>query len=286
MNARRFAAQHPVLTYLVVTLAISWGSVLLIIGRSFGTTGLKAQDNPLFPMAVLAMLAGPSVTGVILTALVDGGRGLREFRCRLLEWRMDGRWYGLALLSAPLLATAVALALTLESSEFLPTIFVADDKTAILRVGLLVGLAAGFFEELGWTGFAVPRLRRRHGVIATGVIVGLVWSAWHIPVVIWGIGDRGGTMPLALFVTVDGLSVLPAFRVLMVWVYDRTESLFIAMLMHASLSFTALVVAPTVTGSALLTYDLTFTVAALIVLALLVTARTADWKPAFGRRAG
>jgi hypothetical protein len=58
------------------------------------------------------------------------------------------------------------------------------------------------------------------------------------------------------------------------------------MLMHASLSFTALVVAPTVTGSALLTYDLTFTVAALIVLALLVTARTADWKPAFGRRAG
>ena len=46
--------------------------------------------------------------------------------------------------------------------------------------GIVVALVAGFIEELGWTGFAVPVLRRRYGVLATGLIVGFVWAAWHL----------------------------------------------------------------------------------------------------------
>jgi hypothetical protein len=43
-----------------------------------------------------------------------------------------------------------------------------------------VEVAVGFFEELGWTGFATPRLRLRHGFLATGLIVGVPWGAWHL----------------------------------------------------------------------------------------------------------
>ena len=42
----------------------------------------------------------------------------------------------------------------------------------------MAGLMVGIFEELGWTGFAIPRLRLRYNVFTTGIIVGLVWGAW------------------------------------------------------------------------------------------------------------
>ena len=89
-------------------------------------------------------------------------------------------------------------------------------------------------------------------LLVTGLIVGLLWSAWHFLVVAWGIGSRTGAIPLALFVVADGLTILPAFRVLMVWVYERTGSLLVGMLMHVSLTATAVIVAPgTTTGMAL-----------------------------------
>ena len=260
-------ARHPVATYFVLTFAISWGGVLLVIGGPSGMTGTKAQDNPLFPFAVLAMLAGPSVTGLLLTALIDGRPGLRECRSRLLTWRVGVRWYAVALLAAPFLATAITLTLSLASYEFLPGIVVTNDRAAVLLLGLVVGLTAGFFEELGWTGFAIPRLKERYGVLATGLIVGVLWSAWHALVVIWGIGDRAGTIPTASFMILDGLGVLPAFRVLMVWVYDRTESLFVGILMHVSITACALVLTPQTTGVLLLAYGLAFAAAMWAIIA-------------------
>ncbi len=47
--------------------------------------------------------------------------------------------------------------------------------------GIAVGLVVPFFEELGWTGFAIPELGKRYGILTTGLIVGLLWGAWHFP---------------------------------------------------------------------------------------------------------
>ena len=269
---KAFISRHPVATYFALTFTISWGGVLLVIGGLDGMTGPRAQDNPLFPLAVLAMVAGPSVAGILLTGVIDGRAGLREFRSRLLRWRVGARWYALALLAAPLVAAAAALALSLFSPEFLPGIFVVDDKASVLLLGLVVGLTAGFFEELGWTGFAIPRLKPRYGILATGLIVGVLWSAWHFLVTVWGIGDRAGTMPVALFVILDGLAGLPAFRVLMVWVYDRTESLFLGMLMHLSITACTLIVTPRTIGVPLLIYGLVFAAAVWAVIAAIAVA--------------
>jgi membrane protease YdiL (CAAX protease family) len=106
-----------------------------------------------------------------------------------------------------------------------------------MSLGMVVALSLfnGFVEELGWTGFAIPRMHRRYGVFATGLSVGFLWGAWHFASNIWGSGGSSAPLPLALFMPVLLFSFLPPFRVLMVWVYDRTESLLVAMLMHASL---------------------------------------------------
>jgi len=102
-----------------------------------------------------------------------------------------------------------------------------------------------------------------------------LWSAWHVLVVTWGIGDRAGALPVALFVIVDGVAGLPAFRVLMVWVYDRTRSLFVAMLMHVSLTACTLILTPRTTGLALLAYSLLFAAAVWVVIGAI--AATNSW---------
>jgi membrane protease YdiL (CAAX protease family) len=255
---KAFIRGHPLLTYFALAFAISWGGVLIVVGPG-GIPGTSEQTKMLFPFVYLAMLAGPSVAGILLTGLVYGRAGLRELLSRLLRWRVGARWYAVALLSAPLLMTAVLLALSLTSPMFLPGIFTTSDKATLLLSGIAVGLVAGFFEELGWTGFAVPTLLRlRHGVLATGLIVGVLWGAWHFLVAFWASGSSSGALSLALFLPAVLFSFLPAYRVLMVWVYDRSEeSLLVAMLMHTSLTASTLILMPlAISGVPLVTYDL------------------------------
>jgi uncharacterized protein len=264
---KAFVTRHPVSSYFGLTFAISWSGVLFVITRPTAMSGVNAQDSPLFPLAVVAMLAGPSLSGLLLTGLIDGRVGLRQLASRLSQWRVGAPWFAGALLTAPLLATAITVTLSTMSPEFFPGILVTRNPGAVVVLGLVVGLSAGFFEELGWTGFAIPRLTPRRGVRATGLIVGGLWSAWHMLVVTWGIGDRAGTVPLALFVIVDGLAILPAFRLLMTMVYDRTESLPLAVLMHFSLTASTLILTPRTIGAALLVYGLIFAVAVWVVVA-------------------
>src|SRR5215217_2814830 len=90
---------------------------------------------------------------------------------------------------------ATLLALSLVSAEFLPGFLTTSIKASLLQFDIVasLGLGAGFLEELGWTGFAVPTLLRlRYGVLATGLFVGLLWGAWHFLSNVWASGTSSG----------------------------------------------------------------------------------------------
>jgi hypothetical protein len=70
----------------------------------------------------------------------------------------------------------------------------------------------------------------------SGLLVGLLWGAWHFMSNLFLSGSPSDGIPLALLMPVLLFSFLPPYRVLMTWVYERTESLLLAMLMHASLN--------------------------------------------------
>jgi membrane protease YdiL (CAAX protease family) len=233
---RAFIKRHPVLSYFVLAFAISWGGILPIIGGVGAIPGTAEQTTKLFPAVYLVTVAGPSLAGLLLTGLTGGWTGFRELGSRLLKWRVGARWYAVALLTTPLTVMATLLSLSLISPEFLPGFLTTSVKASMLQFGFVasLGLLTGLLEELGWTGFAIPRLLGRHGVLATGLFVGLLWGAWHFLSNIWGSGTSSG-VPLALFMPAILFSFLPPYRMLMVWVYDRTESLLVAILMHASL---------------------------------------------------
>jgi membrane protease YdiL (CAAX protease family) len=214
-----FIKRHAVPTYYALTFAISWGLFLLVGGPGF-YSGTSYQSDPLFPLAILAMLTGPTIASLLLTGLLSGRAGLRELLTRLLRWRVGVRWYAVALLTAPLLVAAVLFALSLASPVFLPPIITADDKAAMLLPALGVALTT-VFEELGWTGFAIPRLRRRYSVFTTALIMGVLWGVWHVLQISWVGRTSFAEVPLVFFLALyflSSIAQLTAYRVLMVWV--------------------------------------------------------------------
>jgi membrane protease YdiL (CAAX protease family) len=142
------------------------------------------------------------------------------------------RWYAVALLTIPLVWTAILGVFSLTSKAFLPAIITAEDKASLLVAGLVsglvVGLFASFFEEIGWTGFATHELSKRHGLLATGLIVGVQWMVLHVP---FYAAIPSGAVPPALNAA-GIIFYMLAYRVLMVWVYDHTQSVLMAVLMH------------------------------------------------------
>ena len=268
--------RYPLLTYLTLTFAISWGGMFIAV-RLAGIPVNEDQSAMLLVFAYIAMLAGPSVAGILLTGILDEKAGLREYSSRLLKWRVSVRWYVVALLTAPFLIAVVLLTLSLISPGFIPRLFVEEDKAFHLHFSLVTGLMVGVFEELGWTGFAVPRMRSRYGVLKTGLIVGFLFAVWNFPVV-FGVSSAtstAGALPMVIYMPAVLFSWLPTYRVLMVWVYDRTGSLFVAMLMHASLiAFWRIFTPLTLTGTTLVIYYLVFTAAMWIVIAGMMRLQT------------
>jgi membrane protease YdiL (CAAX protease family) len=248
--------RHPVLSYFILTLLISWGSLLLIMGpRGFiGVSDVPPEQTPLL---ILGMLLGPTIAGLLMTGLMHGRSGFSELFARLRHWRVGVVWYLIAILTAPALVAGASLVLSPSSPGYVPSVVTSSEKVTLLVFGLVAGALVGIFEELGWTGFAIPRLRRRFGILATGVIVGLVWGLWHMPLFTSSARtSQGFTAVLTLAVLL--FSFLPAFRVLMVWVYDRTGSLLVAMLMHLSQTATALILAIPATADQTVVHDLVY----------------------------
>jgi len=164
--------RHSLLAYFGLTFLWSWGTALAILGPRL----LSGEPIPTwlglttFP----AMILGPALAGIVITAAVDGRAGLADLLTNMRRVRFAPRWYAIACLLAPgvLQVMLCAMAVTI-SPVFAPGLF---------PLGVVFGPIAGFFEEIGWSGFAYPRLRQRYGAIGGGVLLGLIWGVWHLPV--------------------------------------------------------------------------------------------------------
>jgi membrane protease YdiL (CAAX protease family) len=129
-------------------------------------------------------------------------------------------------------------------------------------------------EELGWTRFVVPMLRRPYGALTTALVVGLLWGVWHILIALWTGGSLAGGQwtPYLLGLLTFYLAALPAYRVLLVLVHDGTDSLLVVMLMHASLSASTLILQPPLTGEPFLHWNLAVAAALCVAIAAIVVA--------------
>lgn len=208
-----------------------------------GVIGLPARSvSPasfvMFPVLVI----GVGTAGVALTAATRGREGLADLGRRFRRWRL-GRWY-LVLLIPPLGILAVVTVFRFLVSPVFSSALVPFNMTlGFVAFGIAVGLLSGLSEEMGWTGFAYPRLSRRFGALAGAVLLGLLWGVWHFSVIdsLGAASPHGAYLP-AYFASF--ILAMMAMRVLIAWAYSNTQSVLVAQLLHASSTASLVVVSP------------------------------------------
>jgi uncharacterized protein len=161
----------------------------------------------------------------LVAALVLVGRGRRRGLLRALVARRGLRWPHLPLVLLPLGLLALTWAAMVAAGRALPPLQVDPGTVALLLALFLVAAAA---EEAGWSGYLTPALRERHGPVATGLVVGALWAAWHL--VGWAVQTGHGPA----WVAGQAVSTV-AIRVVMVHLLEATGgSVLATALFHAA----------------------------------------------------
>ena len=258
MKLVHWLRRRPLLGYFAAAYGISWSGILVVLSfTDFNLAKLRPLDTGLI---FVAMLLGPSIAGLECTALIDGRTGLRELQLHLIRWRVRPRWYAVALLTMPVLLLAILwpLGATVDPA------FAPRFQWPLLAIGLVTGS----FEEIGWTGFATPRLLARHRPFIAGLSLGLVWALWHVWV---DFRQNFNTMGIAWFLefAIFYVATLTAYRLLMTWVYAHTQSLLLAILMHASYTGWLLVLYPATSFKQGLIWQTAFSAALWVAVAVI-----------------
>ncbi|MFC4990093.1 CPBP family intramembrane glutamic endopeptidase [Saliphagus infecundisoli] len=225
-----FVSGREIATFFGLTLALSWavwvpGAVDIV------------EYGALVSGIIVVGGFGPLVAAAIVTWLV--GDSLRSWAGQVLDWRVRPRWY-LAAVGIPLLVVAgavlvyVVLGNSIGRSEILQEVPIYG---VVLIHGLSmvsVFLVGGGQEELGWRGFALPRLLEQFTAVSASLVIGAVWAVWHLPLfVLEGSGQYGGSF-------VPYLIGLLALSILFTWVYRATgRSVLLVMILHASYNASA-----------------------------------------------
>lgn len=214
-----FTRRHPVaLFYLAAYLLtwVVWGSIV-------------AQQHHLLAFHLPQQLGyyGVMLAAVITAVLVSGKAGLVDLVKRMVRVRVAPVWYAVALFG-PL---AISLAAVGIYRLFGGVIALdASVTTAMVPIFLLNEFALFLgTEELGWRGFALPRLQSRYGALGASVIVGVLWGVWHTPLFL------NAASPVSQYPYVAFLVFAVAESILITWVYNHTRgSVALAALLHAA----------------------------------------------------
>jgi membrane protease YdiL (CAAX protease family) len=221
-NQEAMIRRYPVVTYFALTFLISWSGALGV-----GAPHLIRHQPPpkitgllMFPV----MLLGPSLAGVLLTRIVDGKRGLGVLLSAILRAWVPTGCYAVLLIPPILVLTVLIFLQRFVSPVYAPNRFF---------MGVLFGIPAGFLEEIGWTGYALPKMLSANDGLAPSVILGLLWALWHLPVINYlGTATPHGVYWLPFFLAFS--LAMTAMRVLISWIYINTKSVLLAQLMHVS----------------------------------------------------
>src|SRR5215217_1480378 len=268
---RGLLIRHPLVSFFTLAYALTWlaWSPWYLSEDGVGLLPFDGEGISDY-LNTVALIVGPTLSAFVMTGATEGREGVRGLLRRIVLWRVGLWWYLFVLAGIP--------AIILLSTVFLPGALASFQASAVPST-LFLYVVAGpvflfiggpVFEEIGWRGFALPRLQRLHGPLVGTLILGALWGLWHLPLFLVPSWDtpHGSLLDVALFVV-----LAMSIALVLTWVFNNTKgSVLVAILAHGSINSAAVSVyalfpAPAVTGG-ITNVVIGFGVAALLIVAL------------------
>lgn len=228
---------RPFLYFLIFTFAISWitGFPTVFVPGKF--EGLSYLSN-----------FGPALGALIVVGIVEGSDGIKRLVNSLFQWRVKFVWYLVVSLGPALtMVTAIILYYAFTGNGLAKNFndwFSAFPQHLLIVVSLFIFMLVGIWgEEIGWRGFALPRLQKVYHPLLASLILGAIWAVWHLPAFFIKYSQQAQLGMTYFFLATLGYSILYS------WVYNGSkESLFMIWLLHsmnnATVSYTMLYFKP------------------------------------------
>lgn len=224
---RRALLRNPVVQFVALAYGFSWA--FWLAGLALYPPGLPAAERA--PGTVFSILGtfGPFVAAFLVTARAGTGSRLRA---RLVHWRVAPRWY-LVAVGLPIAVVAVAYALhrVLGGAPFV--VHRTPSLRQVVVLFLLTLFVGGGNEEPGWRGVLLPALESRFGALPGTLVLAVVWAGWHLPAFL-DPSSVQSALPVGAW-----LVAVAASAVLLTTLYNRTASIPVVAIFHASFNVTA-----------------------------------------------
>src|SRR2546426_91319 len=240
--------------FFILTYAVMWTCFITVAAAAI------PARRPLGALLVLLGTFAPSLVALGLTARGEGVRGIRILLAGVLGWGVAPQWYLFAAGYIPTIKLTVALVHRVATGAC-PRFGSEAWYIIPLAIAFSTPFQAG--EEIGWRGYALPRLGARFGLARASLLLGLIWACWHLPQFFIPEAD---TYRQSFFVYVLQVTAL---SVAMAWLYARTNgSLLLVMLLHSAVN-NAKDIVPSTAPGATNTFGLSASLVAWLTVTLL-----------------
>jgi membrane protease YdiL (CAAX protease family) len=232
--------QHPLLFFFIMAYAFTW---IMLIPFVLSAWGILPVDFSL--LAVLSHFTGPTLAAIIMTGITEGKEGLHLLRQRLHLRDASWQWSLLILLSIPLL---ILLGIIVQPGVLASFQGFTPHLLVIYPVYFFaVFFTTGLPEEIGWRGFALPRMQPHYGPLWGTLLLGVLWVFWHLPLFLTP--DHGGGPGTSFATFLINFSIfflmIMALAVIFTWLFNHTGgNLFTAILAHTAIDTPQLVWIP------------------------------------------
>lgn len=232
----RSGAERPanLIIFFVLSYALMWACFWYVAAARIPAD--SAAGGALLLLGTFA----PFLSAVGLTGLAEGRAGLGRLLRPVLQWQVAAKFYVFALVYIAAIKIVAAL-IHRGATGAWPRF--GHEATVVIVIAVIVSTPFQAGEEVGWRGYALPRLAARMGLARASLLLGLIWGVWHLPQ-FFVVGADTYRQSFALFV----LQVI-AMSVAIAWLWDRTgQSLLLTMLMHSAVNNTKDIVPSPVVG--------------------------------------
>ena len=222
-------------TYIFLLMTIIWSWTFWVLGLNYLTNGINQDSIGKFLIFFFTGIYGPTISGIVTTLLFDGLKGVLKLLKKVFIWNIPFRNY-LYIILLPIIFVIIGIGFY--------NLFIGDigsfDKAAFLSIPTV--LWAGFYagplgEELGWRGFLLPELQKKHSNLKSAIIIGVIWFIWHIPLWWAPFGTLVSGESISFLTVTAYFLMLICLSIIITWlVINSNGSILVAILFHLSIN--------------------------------------------------